>query len=314
MQVTTWHQLLVGASVGNLVLYAWAIAFKRLPPTADPSRRALQTKMYVLAAPMVLQCTWRSVFPSLYLQRFTFYDTPLNSIMVDRTLACAGALSWNGALALCLAHVDAELTGGRRWVRLSAWALFLTYVAAECFSYYNTATTNELWAAIEVGTDAVSQVMALPASLALASGLRTQGRLRTTGGTFVLLFCLLAVVYPLYNFFIDVPMYMDRYRADQAAHKSYLPLLVGLRDAATRRVPTQLQEDWQDDMSWMVMYFVFNPLGSIALTTAPTIKAMHGHAAHGKSSRTAPQIKAEEQPKATAAERLLCPKLSVNAA
>lgn len=274
--VARWHRLLVGASCVNIALYAYFLAFKRLPPTADPARRTLQKKAYVLAAPMVVQCAWRSVFPSLYLQRFTFYDTPLNSIMVDRTLACAGELSWNAALVTCLVHVDTELTGGRPWVRRSAWALFLTYVAAECFSYYNTATTNELWAAIEVGADALSQVLCLPAALAIAVELGCRGRLRTSGGLLAVGFCAQALVLSLYNAFIDVPMYMNRYRADQAAGKTYFKFVPGLVDDATRRVPTQSLDDWHDDMFWMVAYFVFNPIGSILLTAAPTILSTVG--------------------------------------
>ena len=36
----------------------------------------------------------RSVFPSLYLQRFVFWDTPLNAILVDRTWAFVGELAY----------------------------------------------------------------------------------------------------------------------------------------------------------------------------------------------------------------------------
>jgi len=41
--------------------------------------------------------------------------------------------------------------GARRWVQISAWVAIAIYIAAECVSYYNVATTNEFWAAIEVG-------------------------------------------------------------------------------------------------------------------------------------------------------------------
>ena len=86
-------------------------------------------------------------------------------------------------------------------------------------------------------------------------------------------------------------------------------------DTATRRVPARRQEDWQDDMSWMVMYFVFNPLDSIALTTAPTIKATRTamlstamlSTARALAPLLTPQIKgqgfSEKQPKATARRR-----------
>jgi hypothetical protein len=34
-----------------------------------------QETMKVLAIPWVFECAWRSVFPSLYLERFVFWDT-----------------------------------------------------------------------------------------------------------------------------------------------------------------------------------------------------------------------------------------------
>ena len=74
----------------------------------------------------------------------------------------------NGALALTFFRVDGELTGGTAWVRALAIAMFAVYVAAECTSYYNTATTNELYAAIEAALDAASQVLLLPAAVRLA--------------------------------------------------------------------------------------------------------------------------------------------------
>ena len=63
-------------------------------------------------------------------QRFTFWDTPLNSIIVDRTFACAGEITWTAQIAIALMHVDTELTGGRRWVQVSAWGGIVLYVVA----------------------------------------------------------------------------------------------------------------------------------------------------------------------------------------
>ena len=75
-----------------------------------------------------------------------FWDTPLNSILLDRTLACVGELTWNTELALCFWFIDGELapaarrpatataTAGARagtpWVRASAGAMVLVYVVA----------------------------------------------------------------------------------------------------------------------------------------------------------------------------------------
>ena len=63
-------------------------------------------------------------------------------------------------------------------------------------------------------------------------------------------------------------MYMSRYREDQARGKHYLPFWAGLLDAWHRRIPTQRLQDWQADMTWMVLYFVLNPLAATLLARA----------------------------------------------
>ena len=73
--------------------------------------------------------------------------------------------------------------------------------------------------------------------------------------------------------FWDTLMYMRRYAADEARQKAYLPFIEGLRDAATRRVPTQRLADWREDMSWTVVYFTFNPLAATLLaSSAPSLE------------------------------------------
>eukprot|EP00947_MAST-08B_sp_MAST-8B-sp1_P004484 g4484.t1 len=262
---------------------------------ADSYDRAMKW----LAVPWVWECAWRSVFPSLYLQRFAFWDTPLNSIIVDRTWACFGELSWTYQIALALRHVDRDITaalsssssssssssrsrsssssgggggggGGTWWVQASAWLAFFAYVVAECISYYNTATTNEWWAAAEVFVDGLSFLVMAPACIVLLC--RCPGKIcASSAKIFLLVMSITTVAYPAYNFFVDVPMYMTRYRADQAANKTYLPFLKGLEDAAVTRHVTHRLQDWSGDMSWMIMYFTFGAWSGLALMRGPRL-------------------------------------------
>ena len=80
------------------------------------------------------------------------------------------------------------------------------------------------------------------------------------------------VLYPLYNFFIDAPMYLRRYAADQRAGKHYFGFLEGLKDAATWRVFTHEYDDWKEDMTWMVLYFFLGAAGGILLMYAPELQ------------------------------------------
>ena len=56
---------------------------------------------------------------------------------------------------------------GTKWIQLSGWLSFFSYVIAECISYYNVATTNEWWAAAEVIVDGLAFLIMFPAALYL---------------------------------------------------------------------------------------------------------------------------------------------------
>ena len=122
MDAWEWYGLLCFLAVLNPTLYV--LALRRYPLDPNPARAKYQRVLRLLALPMVLQCAWRGVFPSLYLQRYTFWDTPLNSILVDRSFACVGELAWNAQIALTMLRLDLELTDGTHWIRFSALTLF----------------------------------------------------------------------------------------------------------------------------------------------------------------------------------------------
>lgn len=68
---------------------------------------------------------------------------------------------------------------------------------------------------------------------------------------------------------VDVPMYVARWRADEAAGKPYLSLADGLADVTSRRVVTGRFEDWREEMAWMAGYFSAAVWLSIGLAHAP---------------------------------------------
>lgn len=228
--------------------------------------------MLWLGVPWVVECAWRSVFPSLYLQRYVFWNTWLNSIIVDRTLACIGELCWCTQFALALSFLDQSISKKKTWwIQFSSILAVLVYVAAECTSYYNVATTNELWCAIEVILDAISFVCMFPGYAYLWA--RSPGSLRTSSAKrFLAITTILCVLYPVYNFAVDAPMYIERYRVDQENHKEYFSFWSGIKDAATRRVPTHNFEDWCEDMTWMTLYFSFGAWSGLLLMNPPRLQ------------------------------------------
>eukprot|EP00039_Didymoeca_costata_P004689 m.75551 g.75551 ORF g.75551 m.75551 type:complete len:336 (+) comp12507_c0_seq1:116-1123(+) len=280
-----WYVGMCGVSLLNVLLLATAIVW--LTPTTS-----YEKTMKWLAVPWVWECAYRSFFPSLYLQRFVFWNTWLNSIIVDRTFACIGELCWTAQFSFALQHIDKQQSnnkGGTVWIQNSAWAAILVYVAAECVSYYNVATTNELYCALEVILDGLAFLCMAPASIYLSvvlsrrqsdkkpsQNIQASNSITTSSG---LLFCyvnsVLCIVYPIYNIVVDVPMYMTRYHQDQQMHKQYLPFGEGIVQAATRRIQTHRLEDWNQDMLWMTLYFSLGAWSALILMFAPKLKTEH---------------------------------------
>jgi len=216
--------------------------------------------MRYLAVPWVWECAWRSVFPALYLQRYAWYDSPLNSILVDRCVACVGELCWTLQIAIALRR-----QGDGRFVALASVFAVVTYVVAEGASFYNVATTNEWWAAAEVGLDGVAVLPLAPAALSLLW--RGAGSRGSAAFLWVLVLGVAAQCY--FNFFVDVPMYLARYEADEAAGKAYFAFVPGLEDAWKTRVVARTYAAWGADMFWMTAYFTLACWSGLLLMLAP---------------------------------------------
>ena len=267
--VWRWYYTLCAIAAANMVLLIIRIL------SIDPKDRYAKI-MKFLGIPWVFECIWRSIFPSLYLQRFVWWDTVLNSIILDRSLACVGELCWVSQFTSAMVFLDRQIHsrrgggGGHSSIRLLAFASFTTYVAAECVSYYNVATTNEYYAALEVVLDGIAFVILLPGYLylwALCPGSMLQSRTKIFLGATAIT----CVVYPAYNFFIDAPMYMARYHEDERNHKSYFPFWEGLKDASVRRIQTHAYDDWYQDMTWMVLYFSLGAWSGLLLMDGPRL-------------------------------------------
>jgi hypothetical protein len=64
---------------------------------------------------------------------------------------------------------------------------------------------------------------------------------------------------------VDVPMYLNRWRAVAADGRKLLRPLEGLRDVSTRWVVTHDLSEWKDEIAWMSLYFSAAVWASLAL-------------------------------------------------
>lgn len=69
--------------------------------------------------------------------------------------------------------------------------------------------------------------------------------------------------------FVDVPMYLSRWRADLVAGREYLSLRAGLADVIERCTVTRGWPAWHEDAVWLSLYFTVAVWASLLPSSLP---------------------------------------------
>jgi len=213
--------------------------------------------MLVLCAAYVFGCAFRSFLPRADVQRICLFDTWLSSVVVGRSVATVAEVAFAAQWAIVL-HQLGTMTGAET-VLNAAWVIVPLIVVAECFSWYAVLTRNFLGNAIENSIWAVAFFIV---------GIGLCRLLPEFDGAVRAMFVLAIVSTAGYLAFlmaVDVPMYLNRWRANLANGNRLLSPLEGLRDASTRWVVTHDIAEWKDEIPWMSLYFSAAVWSSLAL-------------------------------------------------
>jgi hypothetical protein len=168
-----------------------------------------------------------------------------------------------------------------------AWVIVPLILIAECFSWYAVLTTHYLGNAIENSIWAVAFFLA---GIGLCRLLpEFDGAARA-----VLVVSIIGVAgYLAFLMTVDVPMYLNRWRAEVAdGGKLLLGPLEGLRDVSTRWVVTHDIAEWKGEITWMSLYFSMAVWASLALcvfySSADQLPRYRTHAVVVSQSQTTP--------------------------
>jgi hypothetical protein len=255
-----WWMGLCAAAAINIVAWAWSV--RRFAHHARHVHGWLATRWIQvwLSAGYVLGCGFRSVFPMVDVPRICLHDTFISRIAVGRTVATIAELCFAMQWALLLR----EAGGDSKAAALAGRLIFPLIVLAELFSWGAVITSNYLLHAVE------NSLWTLAALLGIAGflSLRTQADARKA--RFLEIACVCAGGYVMYMVSVDVPMYVMRWSTDVAGNGS-LPLTEGLRTLFARCMVEPRWIAWQNDVSWISLYFTIAVWISIALPHAPRL-------------------------------------------
>lgn len=217
--------------------------------------------MIVFSGLYVFGCAFRSVLPRADVQRIVLFDTWYSSVMVGRTVATIAEMAFVAQWSLLFALLSVRLN--RRILAQISQLVLVLIALAECFSWSAVITTNYLGNSIEESLWAITYTLVGIALVRIATELENPFRSAAFFGA------LGSALYVGFMVFVDVPMYVNRWRMDLSVNKEDLGLWQGLVDLNTRWVVTHSIEDWRSEIPWMTLYFSAAVLVSLALCALP---------------------------------------------
>jgi hypothetical protein len=262
--VLAWWWTLSAVSVINIAVWLRMRASLLRQRGAIPDAQyAEQRQQLVLAGIFTFVCAFRSFLPRADVQRICLVDSWLSTVLVGRSVATIAELAFMAQVAATVRNIGRHL-GWRPAVVVSR-AILPMIAIAECFSWYAVLTTNFLGNALEqsIWTLTPFIVAILFARMAfLSTGALRRFQLAAVG---------LTLGHVVFMSLVDVPMYVRRWLADEAAGRTYIGAGEALHDLATRWVVTFSWSDWHEELAWMGLYFSLAVWMSLAMVQAPKL-------------------------------------------
>ncbi|HVY07965.1 MAG TPA: hypothetical protein VHB46_18460 [Burkholderiales bacterium] len=256
----TWWLALCAAAVVNVLLLAWSARHLIRRAAHVPGLFAARGIQLWLSAGYVLGCAFRSVFPMVDVPRICLHDNFISRIAVGRTIATVAELCFAIQWALLLGEAGTS----SRTASIAGKLIVPIIVAAEIFSWSAVVTSNYLLHAVE------NSLWTLAALIGLAGFLSLRPQVEARTARFLEIACVCAGGYVMYMVSVDVPMYLARWHTVAAGDGS-LPLAEGLRTLLARCIVENRWGAWQNDVSWLTLYFTIAVWVSIAITHAPRL-------------------------------------------
>ena len=192
----------------------------------------------IYARIFVTACGIRGIWPRQYVDRICLFPTWLSYPFVGRCLATIGEIAFAYQLSL--------VTKQPLILWLGIFAQFVCWAGIITTNYNFHAYEEILW--LMIGT-----ICAVSSNILVA---------------------IIAFVYVLFMYFVDIPMYHNRHVEDTVSNKSYLSW-DGFKDSLTCKFDNTYKV-WKSEMLWMLGYFIIGTRISMYLSRKKyNSKAIH---------------------------------------
>jgi len=236
-----WWQFLCAVSIANILL--WTLAALGVLRDAN----TYQFKQLILSGLFVGACAFRSILPRVDVERFCLWDSPFSSVLLGRTVATMAEICFGWQCALLLFKLSHST--GAPTIHAIGLTVVPIILIAELACWFAVLTLNHIGHAVE---ELLWSIMAV----LIAAGLVIYSKQTGGGLPFWVAFGLIAsAATAALILFVDIPLYITRWRTGRRAGLRYLRIRQGLKDAFVRRRVTHANEDWRNEVLWMSLYF-----------------------------------------------------------
>lgn len=248
------------------------------------SSKSNSTAMKILSAFYVIGCGFRTILPRIDVERICFIDSWLSCTFIGRCFATVAELSFMLQLCIALYRVAGDI--GKRsniseyFIALIQGFSFLAFFAnigAQTFCWLGVTTTRQVWHVFEESIWAITVLLMTIFCLILYRYFNTiqfhsqEQKHAKDCRTYLLAAILGGPIYVIYMLTVDIPMYYNRFIADERRGAKYYTFLEGVQDAKSCKVVTQEFSAWKEDMSWITLYFSVAVWASIWLIRSPSL-------------------------------------------
>lgn len=147
----------------------------------------------------------------------------------------------------------------------------LICLVAECFGTTGPVTTNNYWCIFEACTWTTMFTITTICAVIIRRGLKDIGDVNKNVTRLVNLLLVTGILYVPYMILINIPLYIQRWKEDEADGATYFSFSEGLPDIAECHGASGKWNDWKEDAGWMVGYYGPAVWTSIWLVNAPSI-------------------------------------------
>lgn len=227
-----------------------------------------------LAFPFVFECAYRSIFPALYVERQTFWDSPFDSILINRSFAAIGEVCWMLQVAMALSVTNSTSKLNSIAVEVAAVSIVALSILGEINSFISTATKSQLFAVFEACCWCSIYMIGAVTGTYLFCYLKKKRETNAKSAkTFAIILSISGAILTPFMLISNIPTLLYRWKEDELHHKKYLGFFEGLYDALVTRNPTQNWAKWKGDCLWMSVYFSVAVWSSILLMYSPQVHA-----------------------------------------